>query len=80
MSEGKILVKTQKEARINLKIISMSQLENLSYSDLMDQLLRKLFNDLNKGNIERKKCIEITRFLSTLGTELDFRIIKNDIN
>jgi aspartate/glutamate racemase len=74
------LVKTQKEARINLKRISMSQLENSSYSDLMDQLIRKLFNDLNKENIVREKCIEITRFLSTLGTELDFRIIKNDIN
>jgi aspartate/glutamate racemase len=71
------LIKSEKEEGVNLKRIPMSQLENSSYSALMDQLLRKLFNDLNKKNIEHGKCIEITRFLSTLGTELDFRIIKN---
>jgi hypothetical protein len=71
------LIVSEKEEGFNIKRIPMSKLENSSYSDIIDQMYRKLFNDLKKENIEHKMFIEVSRFLSTLGTELDFRIIKN---
>jgi hypothetical protein len=69
------LIKSDKEKVLNLKRIPMSQLENMSYSDLTDTMYRKLFNDFKKGNMEHKEFIEVSRFLSTLGTELDFKLI-----